>query len=137
MKVELTKLRIKPGKSSRVDEWLKMINERIDEAVATLDREGMKLEVIFRELIGEHEYLNWFTIQDETGEPIETSPFDLDRESREFGEECIDHDHGGYESQAQVILLPPQVAAAMKWREPSTLTVKYEQREIVRKRDDD
>jgi len=137
MKVELTRLRIKPGKSSRVDEWLKMINERIDEAVATLDREGMKLEVIFRELIGEHEYLNWFTIQDETGEPIETSPFDLDREHREFGEECIDHDHGGYESQPQVIILPPQVAAAMKWREPSTSTVKYEQREIVRTRDDD
>ena len=42
MKVELTRLRIKKGKSHRVDEWLRMANERIDEA-ETLDRECMKL----------------------------------------------------------------------------------------------
>jgi hypothetical protein len=56
----------------------------------------MKMEVIFRELIGEDEFLCWFTVQ---GEPIETSPFDLDRAHREFGEECIDHEYGGHEAQ--------------------------------------
>jgi hypothetical protein len=137
MKVELTRLRIKRGKSDRVDEWLKMINQRMNEAVTTLDREGMKFEIIFREVIGEHDYLNWFSVQDEAGEPIETSPFDLDREHREFGEECIDHDYGGHESQPQVILVPPDVAKTMKWPDPAASVVEFERREIVRTRDDD
>ena len=56
MKVELTRLRIKRGKAHRVDEWLQMINGRIGEAIETLEREGMKLEIIFREVIGEDEF---------------------------------------------------------------------------------
>jgi hypothetical protein len=39
MKVELTRLRIKKGKSERVNEWLALINERIEEALETLGRE--------------------------------------------------------------------------------------------------
>ena len=134
MKVELTRLRIKEGKSARVDEWLKMINGRVDEALETLDREGMRLEIIFREIIGENDYLCWFTVQDETGEPIETSPFDLDRDHIAFGDECIDHEHGGYEAQPQVILVPPAIAAAMRWRDPPKSAVQFERREIIRKR---
>ena len=135
MKVELTRLRIKQGKSARVDEWLKMINDRVDEAVETLDREGMKLEVIFREMIGDNDYLCWFTVQSETGEPLETSPFDLDGKHTEFGDECIDHDHGGHEAQPQVILVPRAVAKAMDWDEPQKSIVTFERREIIRKRD--
>ena len=134
MKVELTRLRIKNGKSARVDEWLKWINQRIDEAVETLDREQMKLEIIFREVIGEDDFLCWFTVQGATGEPIETSPFDLDREHRKFGEECIDHDYGGREAQPQVILVPAAVAEAMAWNNPLASTVEFERREIVRRR---
>ena len=132
MKVELTRLRIKKGKSHRVDEWLRMANERIDEAVETLDRECMKLEIIFREVIGGEDYLCWFTIQGEAGEPIETSPFDVDHEHVKFGEECIDHEHGGHEAQPQVILVPPEVAKAMRWANPQASVVAFDPREIVR-----
>lgn len=137
MKVELTRLRIKEGKSHRVDEWLRMINTRIDEAHETLDREGMKLEIIFREVIGDDDYLCWFTIQDEGGEPIETSPFELDQEHVQFGEECIDHEHGGHEAQPQVILVPPEVAKAMKWHDPWSSVVPFAHREIIRKKGTD
>ena len=134
MKVELTRLRIKKGKSVRVDEWLAMINQRIDEAVQTLDREEMKIEIIFREIIGEDDFLCWFTVQGETGEPIETSPFGLDRAHREFGEECIDHDYGGHEAQPQVILVPAAVAEAMAWDNPPSSNVEFERREIICRR---
>ena len=53
MRVELTRVRVKPGKSGRVDEWLAMLNSRMDEVKETLVREEMHVEVIFRELIGE------------------------------------------------------------------------------------
>ena len=134
MKVELTRLRVQRGKSARVDEWLAMINGRIAEAVETLDREKMKLEVIFREVIGDDEFLCWFTVHNESGESIETSPFDLDQAHRAFGEECIDHDYGGHEAQPQVILVPPAVAKAMDWRDLPSSRWPFERREIVRKR---
>ena len=137
MKVELTRLRIKRGKAYRVDKWLQMINARIDESLKTLEREGMKLEIIFREVIGEDDYLCWLTIQDEEGEPIETSPFGLDHEHMKFGEECIDHEYGGHEAQPQVILLPPQVAKAMQWSDPRASGVVFKRREIIRKKGPD
>ena len=137
MKVELTRLRIKRGKAHRVDEWLQMINARIGEALKTLEREGMKLEIIFREVIDEDDYLCWLTIQDEGGEPIETSPFELDHEHMKFGEECIDHEYGGHEAQPQVILLLPQVAKAMQWSDPRASVVAFKRREIIRKKGPD
>src|SRR3989337_2855459 len=63
MKVELSRFRVKSGKSGRVDEWLKMLNRNMGEIIPMLDREEMKLEVIFREMIGEEEYLYWFSVQ--------------------------------------------------------------------------
>jgi hypothetical protein len=57
MKVELSRFRVKPGKSARVDEWLGMLNARMDENGQALEREKMKLEAIFREVIDGAEYL--------------------------------------------------------------------------------
>ena len=57
MLVELTRVRVKPGKSARVDEWLAMLNARMDEVKETLIREEMHVEVIFREISGDDEFL--------------------------------------------------------------------------------
>src|SRR5690242_10102789 len=103
MRVDLSRFRVQQGKSARVDEWLKMLNEKMDQCVQTLEREQMKLEVIFRELIDGEEYLYWFSVQGESGEPLQTSPFEVDRLHREFHEECIDHDYGMRDAQPQVI----------------------------------
>ena len=92
MKVELSRFRVKANKSARVDEWLKRINDRIDEHLQTLDREQMKLEVIFRELIDGEQYLYWFSVQGEQGESVDTSPHDVDKEHIKFSEECVDDD---------------------------------------------
>ena len=45
MKVELSRFRVKPGKSERVDDWLQMLNSHMDDVVETLEREQMKIEV--------------------------------------------------------------------------------------------
>ena len=65
MRVELTRFRVLPGKSERVDEWLEMLNERMTETLGTLAREKMHVEVVFRERIGDEEFLSWFSIQGE------------------------------------------------------------------------
>src|SRR3990172_3532819 len=116
MLVELSRFKVKPGKEARVDEWLAMLNRRMSEAKQTLVREKMKLEVIFRERIGTDEYLSWFSVQDQTGAPVSTSPFDVDKEHLAFHDECIDHEYGRHDAQTQVVLVPDEVASALGWR---------------------
>ena len=104
MRVELTRVRVKQGKSARVDEWLKMLNDNMNEVIQTLDREQMKVEVIFREMIDGEEYLY---------------------------EECIDHKYGAHDAQSQVVMVPPKIAQAMDWDNPPVDIVNFEHREIV------
>lgn len=119
MKVELSRFRIKNNKYARVDEWLKKLNDNMGELLQTLDREQMRFEVIFREIIDGEEYLYWFSVQDESGEPVETSPFEIDRQHLEFFDECIDTSYGMRDSQPQVVMVPARVAEAMEWRSPA------------------
>src|SRR5712691_6486726 len=118
MKVELTRFRIKPDKIGRVDEWLRLLNTCVDECVATLEREKMYVEVVFRERYKNEDFLYWFTIQHESGEPLETSPHEIDKIHRSFGRECIDLTYGAVDPLPQVIMIPEGVAAAMDWTKP-------------------
>jgi hypothetical protein len=134
MLVELSRVRVKPGKSARVDEWLAMINERMDEVKQTLVREEMKVEVIFREIIGEDEFLYWFSVQGEAGESVNTSPFEVDQLHIAFHEECIDHDYGMRDAQPQVIMAPDAIAQAIGWPNPPGDAVPFARREIIHRR---
>jgi len=134
MKVELSRFRVKPGKSGRVDEWLKMLNDNMEEVVQTLEREQMKLEAIFREIIDDEEYLYWFSVQGEAGEEVATSPFAVDQQHRQYDEECIDHDYGMRDAQPQVIMIPHRVALAMDWTNAPADAVEFQRRELIRRR---
>ncbi len=136
MRVELSRFKVKPGKSARVDEWLQMLNDRMSEIVPILDREEMKLEVIFREMIGEDEYLYWFSVQGEGGESVTTSPHDVDRKHIAFHEECIEHEYGMRDAQPQVVMVPHVVARAMGWEKPPASAVEFQRREIIHRRND-
>ena len=126
MKVELTRFRVVEGKSERVDEWLRMLNERMSETVATLQRERMYVEVIFREKVDDEEYLSWLAIQGEGGKSVHSSSHEVDRLHLEFWRECIDTNYGAYEAQPQVVMVPDAVAAAMKWSNPEASVVRWD-----------
>lgn len=112
MRVELTRFRVKPDKSDRVDAWMATLNARMDEVRATLEREQMLVEMIFRETIDGVEYLSWFSMQGESGEPVETSPHDLDRVHLEFWRDCIDPGFAPQEATPAVVMLPESIALA-------------------------
>ena len=131
MRVELTRVRVKEGKSAHVDDWLKMLNDNMSEVIQTLDREQMTVEVIFREMIDGEEYLYWFSIQGEAGEEVNTSPFEVDRKHIAFHQECIDHQYGAHDAQPQVVMVPPNIAQALAWDNPPADIVPFERREIV------
>ncbi|HSM84129.1 MAG TPA: DUF6176 family protein [Nodosilinea sp.] len=113
MKVELTRFRVTPGQTSQVDAWMATLKARMDEVRATLEREQMLVEVIFRETIDGVEYLSWFSMQGENGEPVETSPYDLDRVHLEFWRDCIDPGYAPQDATPAVVMLPEAVARAM------------------------
>src|SRR4051812_31872981 len=132
MNVTLSRFRIKPDKIARTDEWLKTLNQRIDECVATLEREKMYVEVIFRERYHGEDFLCWFTIQGEDGEPLNTSPHDIDQLHRAFGQECIDLTYGAVEPVPQVILIPSRIGAAMGWDKPHESSTEWSGQETWR-----
>ena len=109
MKVELSRIRIKDGMSRWVDEWFATLNARKAACIETLDREKMFVESIFREKIGDEEFLYWFSIQGENGESLETSPFPIDAIHRAFGVECVDRSYPRMDIDAEVVFLNPKI----------------------------
>src|SRR5205085_12486007 len=109
MRVELSRYRIKAGKESRADEWLKMLNDRMAEQIPILDEEQMKLEVIFRETVGGEQFLSWFSVQGDIDYNVSHSRHEVDQLHVQFSEECIDHSYGRRDGQPQVVLVPERV----------------------------
>jgi hypothetical protein len=132
MNVELSRFRIKPDKLERADEWIRVLNQRVEECVATLEREKMYVEVVFRERYEGQDYLYWFSIQGESGEPLETSPHEIDKVHRTFWEECIDSTYGAVDPVPQLVLIPKRIAAAMNWERPQDAAAEWSGKETWR-----
>jgi uncharacterized protein DUF6176 len=108
--VELSRGKVLPGASAEADRWMRMLNDRIDECVATLDRERMAIEIVFRLREGDDDYLYWMSVHGADGGGL-----DLDN--------AIDRDHlaqakrtkepGWVEAEPQVLMLPEPVRQAV------------------------
>jgi hypothetical protein len=108
--VELSRGKVLPGASAEADRWMRMLNDRHDECVATLDRERMAIELVFRLREGDDEYLYWVSLYGEHGSGLTT-------------EAAIDRDHdaqarrtkepGWMEAEPQVVLMPDAVREAV------------------------
>lgn len=51
LNVELSRFRVKEGKSVQVDEWMTFLNEHMEDTLLTLEGEKMYVETIFREVL--------------------------------------------------------------------------------------
>ena len=60
--VELYRCKVRPGASAEADRWMAMLNDRLEECVATLDRERMAIEIIFRLKENGEDYLFWMSV---------------------------------------------------------------------------
>lgn len=105
MRAELTKFKVKEGKSEVVDEWIEYMRDNMEDVLLNLEGEKMYVETIFREVFMDVEYLYWYSIQsDEDGEKIDDTY--LDEKHLEYMEECIDKTFRPAEMQAEVVMLP-------------------------------
>ena len=116
--IELTRFRVLKGKSKKVDEWLRFLNDHLDEGVLTLDREKMYVETIFREQIDGVDYLYWFSIQGLGGADVEDSDSWIDKKHLEYWDECIDESYHPVDLSTEVVLIPRRIRQAMKDEAP-------------------
>jgi hypothetical protein len=87
-----------------------MLNDRIDECVATLDRERMALELVFRQVDADGEWLYWVSIYGEGGAGVDES-IPIDRDHVAFGKQC--KEPGWTEASPQLLLAPTSVRKAL------------------------
>ena len=90
MKVELTRFKVKSGKSGLVDEWMKMLQDNLPAAIETLEGEKMYVEAIFRENKDGQDYLYWFIVQGEDGINVNDSEHEIDKKHNQYFRECVD-----------------------------------------------
>jgi Family of unknown function (DUF6176) len=87
-----------------------MLNDRVDECVATLDRERMAIEVIFRLKENGEDYLFWMSIRGADGAGLDPDNA-LDRDHEEQAKRTIEP--GWTEAEPQLVLLTDPVRKAV------------------------
>ena len=110
LRVELSRAKVKPGQSAEADRWMNMLNDRVDECVATLDRERMALEIVFRLEEDGEECLYWVSIFGPAGEGLDES-IPIDRDHVEIGQRV--KEPGWVEATPQFLLMPEPVRRAV------------------------
>lgn len=113
MNIELTRFKVKEGKSKIVDEWLLFLNENMKETLITLEKEKMYIETIFREVLNGDEYLYWYSVQGENGQEVEESEHWIDKKHLEYWEECIDKNFKPIDLSTEVVMIPEKVKKSM------------------------
>jgi hypothetical protein len=100
-----------PGASHEADRWMTMLDERVDECVATLHRERMAVEIVFRLREDGQDYLYWLAIRGEGGAQLQSSThlIDLDHEAQSRRTK----EPGWVEADPQVLMLPDPVREAI------------------------
>ena len=111
--VELSRGKVLPGASAEADRWMRMLNDRLDECVATLDRERMAIEIVFRLQEDGEDYLYWVSVHGAEGGGLDLGNA-IDRDHLEQAKRTK---HPGWvEAEPQVLLLPDPVRrAVLEW----------------------
>ena len=89
-----------------------MLNDRLDECVASLDREHMAVEAVFRDTDDDGvEWLYWVILQGEGGGALDES-LPIDRDHVAFAKRC--KPPGWLEATPQLLLMPDDVRQAVE-----------------------
>ncbi|MCM3316649.1 DUF6176 family protein [Rummeliibacillus stabekisii] len=113
MNIELTRFKVKEGKTEVVDEWLKFLNENMKDVLVTLEGERMYVETIFRETLNGDEYLYWYSVQGEGGQDVDESEHWIDKKHLQYWDECIDTNFKPVDLTTEVVMIPEKIRSVM------------------------
>ena len=108
--VSLSRGRVLPGASAEADRWMAMLNDRLDECVATLDRERMAIEIVFRLQEDGQDSLYWVSVQGADGGGLDLGNA-IDRDHLEQARRT--KEPGWVEAEPQVLMLPDPIREAV------------------------
>jgi hypothetical protein len=108
--VELSRAKVMAGAGQEADRWMRMLNDRLDECVATLDRERMAIEIVFRLREGGEDYLYWVSVKGSDGAGLDPDAA-IDRDHIEQAKRT--KEPGWVEAEPQVLMLPDPVREAV------------------------
>jgi len=112
--VALSRARVRAGAAEEATRWMDMLDDRLEESVATLDRERMAIEIIFRLRDGDEDYLYWVTVHGKAGASVTDSDHALDVDHLAFDQRV--RDGSWVRAEPQVLLLPnPVRAQVLAW----------------------
>lgn len=115
MRMELSRAKIVPGRESEAEAWMQMLNDRYDEAVATLPAERAPLQATFLNREGDGSlWLYHFSITAEERPDYEPHVADIDRDHAAYGERVK---LPGWEELRPMLLLTPHHLrdAMLRW----------------------
>lgn len=109
--VSLSRGKVLPGASAEADRWMTMLDDRVDECVASLDRERMAIEIVFRLKEEGADYLYWVSVHGAEGATELDMTQAIDRDHLEQARRTK---HPGWvEAEPQVLMLPAPVRKAV------------------------
>ena len=111
---ELSRFKVKEGKTETVEQWMAFLNEHLDKVLLTLDDEKMFVETIFKEELEGATYLYWYSVQGEGGTELESSSHEVDKKHMEFWNDYIDFAYGSVDLEPQVVMIQEKVRDVMK-----------------------
>src|SRR3954449_3372673 len=109
--VELSRAKVLPGASAEAERWMRMLDDRVEECVATLDRERMAVEIVFRLQEDGEDYLYWVAIRGDQGADLASSDHAIDRDHQAQARRT--KEPGWVEAEPQVLMLPDPVREAV------------------------
>lgn len=113
IRVELTRFRVKTGKSQRVREWMGFLRANLPAVLATLEGERMYVQTIFREVRDGVEYLYWYAVQGDGGATVSDSNHAIDKSHIAFWNECIDSTFKPEEISTEVVMIQKRINALL------------------------
>lgn len=111
--VRLHRFSLRPDRLPEFDQWVQFEHDHHAETVATLEREKMYAEAIFRDREHDPTSIYWLEIRDEGGGETSNSPLPIDRQYARFMQETL-VPHSRLTLLPEYTLTPPFLLAAIK-----------------------
>ncbi|MFT3763329.1 MAG: DUF6176 family protein [Pseudoxanthomonas sp.] len=89
LQVRLHRMEIQDGKLGRYADWQRFLHVHHDDAVATLAREHMYVEAMFRDVDRDPQVLYWLEVRDAAGARVDDSLAEVDREHLRYMREVL------------------------------------------------
>lgn len=116
IQVRLHRVEIRDDKLDRYADWQRFLHAHHDEAVATLAREHMYVEAMFRDPAHDPHTLYWLEVRDDAGAKGNDSGLAVDREHERYMHEVLRSDTWSMLATENV-LVAPFVQAAVAQRQ--------------------